>query len=313
AGGVGGLLAVTDSETGTSYPTYDANGNVSEYVSPTGAILAHYDYSPFGELLIATSSHPAPFRFSTKYHDPETGTLYYGYRHYSPRLGRWLSRDPIGENDALNLSVFCRNLPIERLDTFGLDSIFGPTDLDDFIGFPDSFDFDNLVKPPDIPFENGFPYIPDTSDGLGYWEGGMTYLGGDGRDIYIPVDQLGLPTDIESYFDPCFHKDSDWFGALDTLKRGNWNKAGPGRIVAFVFGILTFTNCCWTYEGFLLARDDKFDFNARKWKERDGKSFPLKEIATRTIGTMGKALNAKEFNIRFTGLLKINGKGCCSQ
>ena len=88
---------------------YAANGNVSEYVSPSGAILSHYDYSPFGELLIATSSHPAPFRFSTKYHDPETDTLYYGYRHYSPRLGRWLSRDPLEENGGDNLLSFCSN------------------------------------------------------------------------------------------------------------------------------------------------------------------------------------------------------------
>ncbi|MDI6810029.1 MAG: RHS repeat-associated core domain-containing protein, partial [Candidatus Eisenbacteria bacterium] len=29
--------------------------------------------------------------------DTETGLLYYGYRYYSPELGRWLSRDPIGE------------------------------------------------------------------------------------------------------------------------------------------------------------------------------------------------------------------------
>ncbi|MBR1609764.1 MAG: hypothetical protein IJ678_09150, partial [Kiritimatiellae bacterium] len=92
AGGGGGLLAVTDSEMGTSCPTYDANGNVSEYVSPTGTVLSHYDYSPFGELPVSTASHPSPFLFSTKHHDPETDTLYYGYRHYSPRLGRWLSR-----------------------------------------------------------------------------------------------------------------------------------------------------------------------------------------------------------------------------
>ena len=97
AGGVGGLLAVTDSEIGTSCPTYDANGNISEYVSQSGDILSHYDYSPFGELLISTAPHPSPFRFSTKHHYPETDTLYYGYRHYSPRLGRWLSRDLIAE------------------------------------------------------------------------------------------------------------------------------------------------------------------------------------------------------------------------
>jgi RHS repeat-associated protein len=37
------------------------------------------------------------FRFSTKAFDDATGFGYWGYRWYSPRLGRWLSRDPIGE------------------------------------------------------------------------------------------------------------------------------------------------------------------------------------------------------------------------
>jgi len=34
---------------------------------------------------------------STKYTDSETGLLYYGYRYYLPVVGRWLSRDPIGD------------------------------------------------------------------------------------------------------------------------------------------------------------------------------------------------------------------------
>ena len=38
-----------------------------------------------------------PFRFSTKYQDDETDLLYYGYRYYNASTGRWLSRDPIGE------------------------------------------------------------------------------------------------------------------------------------------------------------------------------------------------------------------------
>ena len=36
-------------------------------------------------------------RFSTKYYDAETDLYYYGYRYYSPSLGRWISRDPITE------------------------------------------------------------------------------------------------------------------------------------------------------------------------------------------------------------------------
>ena len=126
AGGVGGLLAMTDSEIGTSYPTYDANGNISEYVSESGTILSHYDYSPFGELLIATSTHPSPFRFSTKYHDPETDTLYYGYRHYAPRLGRWLSRDPLGENGGHNIYSFLKNATPSVFDLLGLSECSMP-------------------------------------------------------------------------------------------------------------------------------------------------------------------------------------------
>jgi RHS repeat-associated protein len=41
------------------------------------------------------------FWFSTKYLDHETGNYYYGYRYYSPSLGRFPSRDPIGEQGFL--------------------------------------------------------------------------------------------------------------------------------------------------------------------------------------------------------------------
>ena len=44
-------------------------------------------------------------RFSTKYYDAETDLYYYGYRYYSPSLGRWISRDPIEEEGGLNLRL----------------------------------------------------------------------------------------------------------------------------------------------------------------------------------------------------------------
>ena len=37
------------------------------------------------------------YRFSSEYLDVETGLAYYNHRYYTPELGRWLSRDPIGE------------------------------------------------------------------------------------------------------------------------------------------------------------------------------------------------------------------------
>jgi RHS repeat-associated protein len=99
AGGVGGLLAV-NSGTSTYAAAYDGNGNVSALVNAAdGTLAARYDYNAFGERVLTDG--PAallnPFRFSTKYEDPETGLLYYGFRYYNPSTGRWLSRDPLEE------------------------------------------------------------------------------------------------------------------------------------------------------------------------------------------------------------------------
>ena len=79
--------------------SFDANGNITELFDSLGAIAAHYEYGPFGEVLRATGSlaDSNPFRFSSKYQDRETGLLYYGYRYYQPIDGRWLNRDPLRE------------------------------------------------------------------------------------------------------------------------------------------------------------------------------------------------------------------------
>ena len=52
--------------------------------------------------------------------DDETGLIYYNYRYYNPTLGRWLSRDPIGENGGENLYVFVTNNSIGNVDILGL-------------------------------------------------------------------------------------------------------------------------------------------------------------------------------------------------
>ena len=65
AGGVGGLLAVTKHEaqstTNTYYVTYDANGNVSEYIDNSGTIVEHYEYSPFGKLTASDGTMAGEF------------------------------------------------------------------------------------------------------------------------------------------------------------------------------------------------------------------------------------------------------------
>jgi RHS repeat-associated protein len=54
------------------------------------------------------------------WYDPECQHYYFGYRHYDPRLGRWLSRDPLGEAGGFNLYAYCGNDPVNRHDPLGL-------------------------------------------------------------------------------------------------------------------------------------------------------------------------------------------------
>ncbi|MFN3410517.1 MAG: RHS repeat-associated core domain-containing protein, partial [Limisphaerales bacterium] len=60
-----------------------------------------------------------PLRFSTQFADDWTGDLKYLHRDYRSDLGRWLSRDPIGERGGVNLLAFCVNNPVGRFDVDG--------------------------------------------------------------------------------------------------------------------------------------------------------------------------------------------------
>ena len=125
AGGVGGLLAVIRDD-GVFLPTYDANGNVSEYVSTNGEIVAHYDYSPFGEPLVASGSLAATFthQFSTKPYCSVTGFSEYQMRKYMPEIGRWMSRDPIGERWDAKIYCAVGNDIANNIDVLGLDNYY---------------------------------------------------------------------------------------------------------------------------------------------------------------------------------------------
>jgi RHS repeat-associated protein len=124
AGGVGGLLLITDHSAPITshYPCYDGNGNIRKLINATTlATTATYDYGPFGELIRATGPYAATnsYRFSTKPQDVDTGYLYYNYRPYDTKTGRWLSRDPIGERGGENLYGFVGNNAIGKWDVLG--------------------------------------------------------------------------------------------------------------------------------------------------------------------------------------------------
>jgi RHS repeat-associated protein len=138
AGGVGGLLSMTvhqGTNAGTYFYCYDGNGNVAALVgAASGAMVARYEYGPFGELLRATGplAFVNPFRFSTKFCDDEAGFYYYGYRFYDPSTGRWPSRDPLQERGGVNLYAFLHNAAISQIDFLGLADCNSKKDVGNF-------------------------------------------------------------------------------------------------------------------------------------------------------------------------------------
>jgi len=116
-------ISVYDAAANASYCyDSDANKNISELTDSSGTVVAHYEYSPFGMQTKATCTYASsnPFRFSSEYFDAETGLVYYNYRYYDAKLGRWLSRDPIGEIGGFNLYMLIHNNAVINVDNKGL-------------------------------------------------------------------------------------------------------------------------------------------------------------------------------------------------
>ncbi len=100
-------------------PIHDLQGNLSKLISSMGKIATTYDYTAFGE---PKGSHYAlsPWRFASKRCDDEIDLIFFGRRYYDAHTGRWLTPDPAGFVDGINLYAFVHNDPLLRLDLYGL-------------------------------------------------------------------------------------------------------------------------------------------------------------------------------------------------
>jgi len=128
AGGIGGLICIQEEGGRTLTPVDDGIGNITAVLDAgSGAVVASYDYGPFGEPLASSGDVDCcPFRWQSKYWDDACGLYYFGYRHYGPKYGRWLSRDPMGEAGGFNLYAYCSNDPVGKWDYLGMDDFQGP-------------------------------------------------------------------------------------------------------------------------------------------------------------------------------------------
>ncbi|WP_274712938.1 RHS repeat domain-containing protein [Xenorhabdus bovienii] len=96
-------------------------------VDGEGNIISLEEYYPYGGTAILTARSQTEVDYKTvRYSGKErdaTGLYYYGYRYYQPWLCRWLSPDPAGTVDGLNLFRMVRNNPVRFVDADGLISV----------------------------------------------------------------------------------------------------------------------------------------------------------------------------------------------
>lgn len=94
---------------------------IANYVDTNATVVARREFGAYGNTLVATGDMVNEFHFwfSSKYLDQETGLYYYGLRFYHSGMGRWMSRDPIGERGGRNLYAFVWNNPCDDVDPIG--------------------------------------------------------------------------------------------------------------------------------------------------------------------------------------------------
>ena len=87
------------------FPISDIAGNIRGYYHPDSMSCLWNEYDPYGHE-VESQNDRLPHLFSSSYYDFDSELYNYGLRFYSPRLGCWISRDPVWEQGRMLLDVF---------------------------------------------------------------------------------------------------------------------------------------------------------------------------------------------------------------
>jgi len=98
---------------------------------PTGTAVWRWDGGAFGETV--PNNDPdgdgnlttVNLRYPGQYFDQETGLHYNWNRYYDPKMGRYITSDPIGLQGGLNTYAYVENNPLRRIGPDGLLGRYG--------------------------------------------------------------------------------------------------------------------------------------------------------------------------------------------
>ena len=122
------------------YVHNDALGTPQALTDETGTVVWTAQYDPFGKATVNEDSDndgnrvTLNVRFPGQYYDQETGLHYNYFRYYDPKLGRYITSDPIGLDGGLNTYGYALGNPIRYVDPDGLEVRFICRLLDGALG-----------------------------------------------------------------------------------------------------------------------------------------------------------------------------------
>ncbi|MDP9120205.1 MAG: hypothetical protein M3O15_02370 [Acidobacteriota bacterium] len=153
------------------YFSYDHLGSIREVTDGSGNVVSRYDYDSYGRLTVNQGTPPR-FGFAGYFYHAPSGLSLTKYRAYDPDLGRWESRDPLGEPAGNNPYSYVDDDPVNFLDPAGLIKL--PPD-------PSSLPSDWLLDPSHMP-KNGERYRNPKGDLLDFDRAQPGMPGWRGRD-----------------------------------------------------------------------------------------------------------------------------------
>jgi RHS repeat-associated protein len=117
--GIDRPLAQRDQAGVVTYYLADHLGSIVQTTNSAGTVTLTRDYDPWGNPIQGSSV--GGYAFTGREWDPETSLYYYRARYYDPKIGRFISEDPIGFDEGdTNLYGYVRNSPSNLVDPSGL-------------------------------------------------------------------------------------------------------------------------------------------------------------------------------------------------